>query len=160
MNLLNEALPSIQGLIKNQKITIKTLKIENVRGFSYVSADEVETIAQIQPLTPFDIEKITQGTLDSKSFFNFWIFGNLAKVLNSLNYTDCELVWGKRVFSVFSKDDWSQNGWVKVIATEKNSLVEPEPPQDEPSESEGDEVEGEPSDTESENQESEGGVNV
>lgn len=152
MNLLNEALPSIQGLIKNQKITIKTLKIENVRGFSYVSADEVETIAQIQPLTPFDIEKITQGTLDSKSFFNFWIFGNLAKVLNSLNYTDCEIIWGKRVFSVFSKDDWSQNGWIKVIATEKNSLVEPEP--------EGDEVEGEPEpDTESENQEN-GMVNV
>lgn len=119
VNLLANALPYIQGLIKNEKIKIVNKYIENVNGFANEFDLSLETIAHVQPVNPSELVKLTSGTLDSNSYYKFWIIGDLANVLNSLNKTDCEIIYKNQRFSIFSKEDWSPNGWIMVIGTLK-----------------------------------------
>ena len=53
MNILKNALNHIQALIQNQKIVIINEVITNNNGFANVESVELETIAHIQPVTPF-----------------------------------------------------------------------------------------------------------
>lgn len=118
MNLLNDAIPALQGLIENQNITIVNESIKNQNGFPTSLIEKVETFAHIQPINPNDLVKLTSGTLDSARYFRFYILGNLAQVLSSVSKTDCKIVWGDSEFRVFSKEDWSLNGWIMVIGSE------------------------------------------
>lgn len=123
INLLSNALPYLQGLIKNEKIKIVNKYIENVNGFSKEFNLSLEAVAHVQPVNPKELIKLTSGTLDSNSYYKFWIIGDLANVLNSLNKTDCEIVYKNEKYSVFSKEDWSQNGWIMVIGSLKDYNV-------------------------------------
>ncbi|ALW15613.1 hypothetical protein HW053_001481 [Campylobacter jejuni] len=123
INLLSNALPYLQGLIKNEKIKIVNKYIENVNGFSQEFNLSLEAVAHIQPVNPKELIKLTSGTLDSNSYYKFWIIGDLANVLNSLNKTDCEIIYKNEKYSVFSKEDWSQNGWIMVIGSLKEYNV-------------------------------------
>ncbi len=123
INLLSNALPYLQGLIKNEKIKIVNKYIENVNGFSQEFNLSLEAVAHIQPVNPKELIKLTSGTLDSNSYYKFWIIGDLANVLNSLNKTDCEIIYKDKTYSVFSKEDWSQNGWIMVIGSLKEYNV-------------------------------------
>lgn len=118
MNLLNDAIPALQGLIENQNITIVNESIKNQNGFPTSLIEKVETFAHIQPINPNELVKLTSGTLDSARYFRFYILGNLAQVLSSVSKTDCKIVWGDSEFRVFSKEDWSLNGWIMVIGSE------------------------------------------
>ena len=60
MNILKNALNHIQAVIQNQKIVIINEVITNNNGFANVESAELETIAHIQPITPFEIAKITR----------------------------------------------------------------------------------------------------
>lgn len=118
MNLLNDAIPALQGLIENQNITIVNESIKNQNGFPASLIEKVETFAHIQPINPNELVKLTSGTLDSARYFRFYILGNLAQVLSSVSKTACKIVWGDSEFRVFSKEDWSLNGWIMVIGSE------------------------------------------
>lgn len=118
LNLLSNAISSIQGLIKNESILIENKQIENDEGFSVENTYQINTFAHLQPLNPFEISKLTNGTLDSPYMLKFYIIGDLASVLNSINKTDCVIKWKDKAFKVFSKEDWSLNGWIKVIGIE------------------------------------------
>ncbi|HDZ5042717.1 TPA: hypothetical protein RTG66_001554 [Campylobacter jejuni] len=123
VNLLSNALPYLQGLIKNEKIKIVNKYIENVNGFSQEFDLSLEAVAHIQPVNPKELIKLTSGTLDSNTYLKFYIIGDLANVLNSLNKIDCEIIFKDKTYSVFSKEDWSQNGWIMVIGSLKEYNV-------------------------------------
>ena len=65
-NILADALNSIQGLIKNQSIEIFTYEIKNVSGLPKETITKtLETFAHIQPITPNELKKFTDSTIDS-----------------------------------------------------------------------------------------------
>lgn len=124
MNLLNEALPALQGLIQNQNIAIINKEIQNVNGYPQEIESHIETFAHIQPINPNELVKLTGGTLDSNKYYRFYCIGNLAQVLGSVSKTDSLILWNDSYFRVFSKEDWSLNGWIMVIASEIAKEVE------------------------------------
>lgn len=124
MNLLNEALPALQGLIQNQNIAIINKEIQNVNGYPQEIESRIETFAHIQPINPNELLKLTSGTLDSNKYYRFYCIGNLAQVLGSVSKTDSLILWNDSYFRVFSKEDWSLNGWIMVIASEIAKEVE------------------------------------
>lgn len=118
MNLLNEAMPAILGLIPKQNIKIINKSLENVNGFPQEVITEIETFAHIQPVNPAELVKLTSGTLDSTNYYRFYMIGNLAQVLSSVSKIDAEILWGESSFRVFSKEDWALNGWIMVIGSQ------------------------------------------
>ena len=115
-NLLNEALAGVSQLMPLQNITLKTLERVLVKGFTQSQISEVEAVAHIQPLTPFEVSKIGGGeVLSAKIAYKFYIRGDLANVLNSLSNKDTLIVWQGKEFQCYSKDDYSLNGWIKAI---------------------------------------------
>ena len=115
-NLLNEALAGVSQLMPLQNITLKTLERVLVQGFTQSQISEVEAVAHIQPLTPFEVSKIGGGeVLSAKIAYKFYIRGDLANVLNSLSNKDTLIVWQGKEFQSYSKDDYSLNGWIKAI---------------------------------------------
>ncbi|QGK89672.1 hypothetical protein [Campylobacter phage DA10] len=118
VNLLMNAMPHLQGLINNENITIINKSIENVNGFPVETETSINTFCHLQPVNPSEIAKLTSGTLDSNNYYKFYIIDNLAEVLSSVSKTDCVIKWGDKSFKVFSKEDWSLNGWIMVIGTQ------------------------------------------
>ena len=115
-NLLNEALAGVSQLMPLQNITLKTLERVLIKGFTQSQISEVQAVAHIQPLTPFEVSKIGGGeVLSAKIAYKFYIRGDLANVLNSLSNKDTLIVWQGKEFQCYSKDDYSLNGWVKAI---------------------------------------------
>ena len=119
MNLLKLALPAVSNLLKKEKINITNEKVVNDRGVAKTIKESIETYAHIQPLNPSEVVKLTQGTIDSPNMYRFWIIGNLAQVLSSISRTNCVIEWNGSFFEVYSKEDWSQNGWISVYVTQK-----------------------------------------
>lgn len=117
-NVLNEALNGVSQLMPLQNITLKTIKRVLNKGFTQSETSEMQAVAHTQPLTPFEVSKIGGGeVLSSKIAYKFYIRGDLAQVLNFLDNKDTLIEWNGREFQCYSKDDYSLNGWVKVIAT-------------------------------------------
>lgn len=115
-NLLNEALAGVSQLMPLQNITLKTLERVLIKGFTQSQISEVQAVAHIQPLTPFEVSKIGGGeVLSAKIAYKFYIRGDLANVLNSLSNKDTLIIWQGKEFQCYSKDDYSLNGWVKAI---------------------------------------------
>ena len=123
MNILQNALSHITTLISNQKIKIITEKAINHNGFSVMHSREIETIAHIQPVTPQEVEKITESTLGSIAIYRFYFLKDLGSVLSFLNNENSLIIWGKRTFKAHAKSDWSQNGWIKITAHEVEGNV-------------------------------------
>lgn len=122
MNLLKSALPAVTNLIKRESILITNEKLVNNRGVVETIKETFATQAHIQPLNPSEISKLTQGTIDSPNIYAVWIIGNLAQVLSSISRTNCIIEWNGNFFEVYSKEDWSQNGWICVYITQKESV--------------------------------------
>lgn len=118
INLLANAIPHLQGILKNEMITIINKKVINFNGFAKEKESIINTFSHIQPLNPSEVVKLTSGTLDSPSMYKFYIIDNLASVLNSVEMVDCIIKWNNKAFKVFSKEDWALNGWIMVIGSE------------------------------------------
>lgn len=118
VNVLINAIPHLQGLIKNEKITILNKSLENVNGFPVETIKEIDTFCHLQPLNPVEVSKLTSATLDSGIYYKFYIIDNLASVLSSIYNVDSVVKWKDRTFKIFSKEDWSLNGWIMVIGTQ------------------------------------------
>lgn len=123
LNVLKNAIPNLMGLLKQEKITIINLTLKNVNGFPVSEETKLETYAHIQPINPNEIQKITSGTLDTAIMYRFYIIDNLADVLNSINNKDSLIEWNERRFKVYSKTDWSLNGWIVIYGTETQAEV-------------------------------------
>lgn len=123
LNVLKNAIPNLTGLLKQEKITIINLILKNVNGFPVSEETKLETYAHIQPINPNEIQKITSGTLDTAIMYRFYIIDNLADVLNSINNKDSLIEWNERRFKVYSKTDWSLNGWIVIYGTETQAEV-------------------------------------
>ena len=122
MNVLLEALEGVGDLIPTQPIQIIAKTKTIVDGFPEVSETTINSFAHIQPLTPFEVKKLTDSTLDSKSAYQFWLLDDLVQVLNMLNNTDSQIVFNNRRFNIYSKNDWSANGWIQVIGAEVSNV--------------------------------------
>lgn len=122
-NILADALNSIQGLIKNQSIEIFTYEIKNVSGLPKETITKtLETFAHIQPITPNELKKFTDSTIDSAECYKFFIMGDNAELINSLNLPlkKSYFKWNDRAYKIYAKKDWSLNGWVCLYATLSN----------------------------------------
>ena len=118
MNVLNEALNGVSVLMPLQNITLKTQIRELVKGFTQTRTEEVSAVAHTQPLTPSEVAKIGGGeVLNSKIAQKFYIRGDNAQILSSLHNADTLIEWDGKEWQAYSKDDYSLNGWVKIIAT-------------------------------------------
>jgi hypothetical protein len=118
MNVLNEALNGVSTLMPLQKITLITQRRELVKGFTQTTTDKVDAVAHIQPLTPSEVAKIGGGeVLNAKIAQKFYIRGDNAQILSSLHNADTLIEWDGKQWQAYSKDDYSLNGWVKIIAT-------------------------------------------
>lgn len=120
MALLNDALPSVSSLIPLSKITIKS-RVKTLKdGFQTATETSIDAYAHIQPLSNASVAKLTDNALlNAELAYRFWIVKDLAVVLEFLQNTQCTILWQGREYEVFSKEDWSQNGWIRVIATIK-----------------------------------------
>lgn len=116
-NLLNDALPHLQGILPNQSITLYQISKVLENGFPKSVTKEINCVAQIQPLSAVELSKIGDGLLNSQNAYKFYILGNLIEVGNFLNNESALILWNKVKYRVYSKHDFSQNGWIKVIAT-------------------------------------------
>ena len=120
MNLLESALPPLNALITNQAITIISFENKIVDGFPESVKSELNTIAHIQPLTGIGNTSIgNTSILNSEIACKFYILRDLAQALSFVYNVDCEIIWNDKVFSIFNKEDWSSNGWIKVVGTLK-----------------------------------------
>lgn len=118
MNVLNEALNGVSVLMPLQNIKLKTQIRELVKGFTQTRTEEVSAVAHTQPLTPSEVAKIGSGeVLNSKIAQKFYIRGDNAQILSSLHNADTLIEWDGKEWQTYSKDDYSLNGWVKIIAT-------------------------------------------
>lgn len=122
LNVLNEAMPHIQGLIAQQSIKIVTKKRIIDKGIPKTEISEIETFAQIQALTPFEIAKISDNAFSGANVYKFYIVGDLAKVINFLDNADSLIIWQGIEYEVYSKSDYSLNGWIQVIASAKKAV--------------------------------------
>lgn len=118
MNVLNEALNGVSVLMPLQNIKLKTQIRELVKGFTQTRTDEVSAVAHTQPLTPSEVAKIGGSeVLNSKMAQKFYIRGDNAQILSSLHNADTLIEWDGKEWQAYLKDDYSLNGWVKIIAT-------------------------------------------
>lgn len=129
INVLNNALmPISKVLIKQQPIVIKNYNISNVEGSANFSLiNEINTKAHIQPITPRELRKYTDTTIDSALNYKFFILGKSAYVLysNNVMLENSLIVWNKKEFRVFGIRDWQHNavnGWICIYASLKNYI--------------------------------------
>lgn len=124
MSLLSNALPSIKALIPNSPVTIKSEVKKLVKGFTQSEVSEFETFAHIQPISSANTQTIANtGLLLGEKSYKFYFINDLPSVLGILDNKETSIVWKGREYSVYSKEDWTQNGWIKVLATLKGENV-------------------------------------
>nr|DAL49498.1 MAG TPA_asm: head closure knob [Caudoviricetes sp.] len=124
MSLLTDALPSIQALIPNSPVVIKSEVKKLVKGFVQSEISEFETFAHIQPVGNSNTQALANtGLLLGEKSYKFYFTNDLPDILGILDNKETSIVWKGREYSVYSKEDWSQNGWVKVLATLKGENV-------------------------------------
>lgn len=120
MNLLANALNTIQTLTPSEPITLIISSIENRKGFQHTTKQEITNIyAHIQPITPAELKKYTDNTIDSNMCYKFYFIGKHAQVLNSIaNLNATEIKWRNKTLKTYGVKDWYlQNGWVAIYAT-------------------------------------------
>lgn len=123
MSLLTDALPSIQALIPNSPVVIKSEVKKLVKGFAQSEISEFETFAHIQPVGANTQTLANTSLLLGEKSYKFYFTNDLPDILGILDNKETSIVWKGREYSVYSKEDWSQNGWVKVLATLKGENV-------------------------------------
>lgn len=124
MSLLTDALPSIQALIPNSPVVIKSEVKRLVKGFVQSEISEFKTFAHIQPVGNSNTQTLANtGLLLGEKSYKFYFTNDLPDILGILDNKETSIVWKGREYSVYSKEDWSQNGWVKVLATLKGENV-------------------------------------
>lgn len=118
MNLLNTALSQVSNLIPAQTITIENTTMQIVDGVARPLATQpIQAIAHIQPLTPQELRLIEEGLASAQEYYKAWIIGNDIQVIKMAleQNSSSEIVWNNKRYSVYSKQDWSLNGWIEVI---------------------------------------------
>lgn len=123
MSLLTDALPSIQALIPNSPVIIKSEVKKLVKGFVQSEISEFETFAHIQPVGANMQTLANTSLLLGEKSYKFYFTNDLPDILGILDNKETSIVWKGREYSVYSKEDWAQNGWVKVLATLKGENV-------------------------------------
>lgn len=123
MSLLADALPSIKALIPNSPVVIKSEVKKLVKGFTQSEISEFETFAHIQPVGANTQTLTNTSLLLGEKSYKFYFTSDLPDILGILDNKETSIVWKGREYSVYSKEDWAQNGWVKVLATLKGENV-------------------------------------
>lgn len=123
MSLLTDALPSIQALIPNSPVVVKSEVKKLVKGFVQSEVSEFETFAHIQPVGANTQTLVNTSLLLGEKSYKFYFTNDLPDILGILDNKETSIVWKGREYSVYSKEDWAQNGWVKVLATLKGENV-------------------------------------
>lgn len=127
MNVYAIAARLISGIHPNIEVTfIKKRAVIN-GGIATFEEDSVKAYAQVQPTSQDVIAKDTylQG-VDNRTI---WVIGDVAEVLNffksaTASNTTVE-IYGKK-WTVYKKEDWGLNGFIKVIAVLNDEQSEEE----------------------------------
>lgn len=118
-NLLESALPPILSVLPLSEVKIVTKTKTIVSGFPKVEKRELNTFALVQPISNVKAQTDT-AIINTEKAYNFYFTKDVAEVLEFLENIECEITYKGIIFSVYSNYDWSDNGWVKVLATQKS----------------------------------------
>ena len=119
MNLLETALAGIQGLISNQSISICSKKQVIEDGFPKTTSKTIDTFAHIQPLGSSQRQMQDGLFVNAEISYKFYIVGNLAEVGDFLQNQNATILWNGVEYEIFAKENWTQNGWIKVMGSQK-----------------------------------------
>lgn len=118
MNVLEIALTQVQDLVRNQDVTIVNTTSQIVSGVARpLAGQNILAKAHIQPLSPQEIQKIADGSITAQEYYRVWLIGDNLEVLkNALSSNkESKILWRNKEFFVFSKQDWSLNGWIEAL---------------------------------------------
>lgn len=124
MNLLNVAMGAIGRINPNVKVNL--IRRESVlnEGISEVTETLTEAVAQVQPAGSNDI--IPGDTfLNSAEARRFYINGDRAEVVSffeNASLTSSIIEFNGKRYGIYSKVNWSANGWIKVIGVLNDDL--------------------------------------
>lgn len=117
MNVYAIAARLISGIHPNIEVTFIKKRAVISGGIATYEEESITAYAQVQPTSEEVISKDTylQG-VDNRTV---WVMGNVAEVLNffksaTASNTTLE-IYGKK-WTVYKKEDWGLNGFIKVIA--------------------------------------------
>lgn len=119
-NLLESALPPILSVLPLSEVKIVTKIKTIVGGFPKVEKKELNTFALVQPISNNVKTQTDIAIINTENAYNFYFTKDVAEVLEFLENIECEITYKGIIFSLYSKYDWSDNGWVKVLGTQKS----------------------------------------
>lgn len=127
MNVLASAVRLISGIHPNIEITFIKKRAVITDGIASFEKESLKAYAQVQPTSQDVIAKDTylQG-VDNRTI---WVIGNLAEVLNffkSATAGNTIIEFNGKKWAVYKKEDWSLNGFIKVIAVLNDEQPEEE----------------------------------
>lgn len=123
MNVLAVALSQVQNLVTNQRAVIEKQSSIIDKGVARPVFEEVEIVAHFQPMTAQEVKAVDDGVFSAEAYYRVWIIGDrLDLVLSALNQNKhAVIVWNGKRYSVFSKMDWSLNGWIECLIALRGS---------------------------------------
>lgn len=119
-NLLSNAFTSIKSIWPLQRIIIENREVKMVKGVRRTADPEViECMSIIQPENPTDLT-LDNGKVQSVDLYSVWIIGdNLSLIYSKLvKSRESHILWNNKRFKVYSKSDYSLNGWIEVKMTD------------------------------------------
>ena len=114
MNVLQQAINAIAAVYPSSQIIIKNAKSELINGVDFKNGSEITTMANIQQLKASEISDKTTY-VDSYDYRRFFILGDDSRLVSSAlldSSVTSEIHYNNRVYTLFYKEDWSNNGWV------------------------------------------------
>lgn len=126
MNILDLAMQCVNGLIANKQVKIETIEIASVGGIVQENTTNLANLyAHIQPMTPNEVKKYTDSTLDSAECYKIFFSREDAEVVCSLDIVkkETQITFDNKICRAFGLRDWlKSNGWVCVLVSVKNKL--------------------------------------
>lgn len=124
INVLERALTSISSVTPPVEVEIVTHETRVEMGVVYDTlAKRTKLWAHLQPVTPSELKKYSDSTLDLARVCKFFFLENEARVLSALQLEKSKsvVIYDGREYGVFGVRDWfAQNGWVCVYASLKS----------------------------------------
>lgn len=125
LNIHSIVSSAINFINPNKKVTLvnRTATLDN--GYAEWTETRTEITAQIQPVSADIVEQFNE--LIGVESLNFWLNGNKINILNefrNIEKGNSQIIYNNKVYEVYTLYDWSNSGWVQVIAILNDKIEE------------------------------------
>lgn len=114
---------SVINPTQNVILVNRVATLEN--GYPEWQETRTEVTAQIQPVSADILEKFNE--LIGIESLNFWLSSNEINVINEFKHIEkgnTKIIYNNRLYEVYTLYDWSNSGWVQVIAILNDKIEE------------------------------------